>query len=95
MKFNIQVERRPESNQALAVYLRLREGQVAKTVEVCEDECYADEDANGRLLGIEMLAPGKLTLFVSDLEGRYIASQPDIELLLKEAMESLKSDCFS
>lgn len=90
MKPRIEIERHPDSNQTLAVYLRLREGEVARTVEVHEDQCYADEDSNGRLLGVEMLAPGNLMLFLSDLGGRY-EQKDEIELLLREAMETLKA----
>lgn len=92
MKFKLEVERHPETNHVLAIYLRLREGEVARTVEVHQDECYADEDASGQLLGVEMLAPGgHLIVHIGDIENRY-REQPEINLLLKEAMEAIKAE---
>lgn len=43
-----------------AAYLRVRKGQVAETREVVEGRVFADYDANGTLLGIELLAPCNL-----------------------------------
>ncbi len=43
-----------------AAYLRVRQGEVAETREVVEGTTFADYDANGRLLGIELLAPCKV-----------------------------------
>ena len=40
-----------------AAYLRVREGEVAQTKEVIEGNVYADYDADGLLLGIELLGP--------------------------------------
>jgi hypothetical protein len=37
--------------------LRIREGQVAQTKELTEGVAYADYDADGLLLGIELLGP--------------------------------------
>ncbi len=41
----------------VAAYLRVREGEVAETKEVAEGVAYADYDAQGLLLGIELLGP--------------------------------------
>lgn len=90
MKISVKVDRDPETNETLAVYLRFKQGQVAKTVELCEDECYVDEDANGQLLGIEILGSGKLKLTFRGIRNRYVKKQPEIELMLKEAMETLR-----
>lgn len=95
MNFKLEIERHPDTNQVIAVYLRLREGEVARTIELCEDGCYVDEDASGHALGVEMLAPGgKLILHFKDIEGRYTKTQPDIELLLEEVREAMKSECL-
>ena len=40
-----------------AAYLRIREGEAAETREVKEGRAFADYDANGLLLGVELLAP--------------------------------------
>jgi uncharacterized protein YuzE len=44
----------------LAVYIRIREGQVEDTLEVDEDRAFADYDVAGQLLGVELLAPCKV-----------------------------------
>lgn len=41
----------------VAMYLRAREGEVAQTKELKEGLLYADYDADGLLLGIELLGP--------------------------------------
>lgn len=40
-----------------AAYLRVREGAVARTQELKDGVAYADYDADGLLLGIELLGP--------------------------------------
>jgi uncharacterized protein YuzE len=45
------------TGQISAVYLRVREGSVAETKEVKEGVAFADYDADGLLLGIELLGP--------------------------------------
>jgi len=44
-----------------AVYIRLRDGKVAKTREIIEDVLLADYDPRGELLGVEILAPVKMS----------------------------------
>jgi uncharacterized protein YuzE len=46
-----------KTGSAVAVYLRVRRGEVAETREVKEGVVYADYDEQGLLLGIELLAP--------------------------------------
>jgi uncharacterized protein YuzE len=41
----------------VAAYLRVRKGEVTDTREVMEGVAYADYDAAGALLGIELLGP--------------------------------------
>jgi uncharacterized protein YuzE len=55
-----------------AAYLRVRQGEVAETREVAEGTAFADYDAGGLLLGIEILAP--CTVEVLD---RIAAQEPD------------------
>ncbi len=49
----------------VAAYLRVREGEVAQTREVQEGVAYADYDANGLLLGIELLGPCQVSVLDS------------------------------
>jgi hypothetical protein len=44
----------------VAVYLRVREGEVAETKEIEEGVAYADYDAAGLLLGIELLSSSQV-----------------------------------
>lgn len=44
-----------------AVYIKLREGKVSKTVEISEDIAMADYDSSGHLIGFEILGPIKLS----------------------------------
>jgi hypothetical protein len=45
-----------DKGNPVAAYLRIREGKVAVTKEVSEGVAFADFGADGRLLGIELLA---------------------------------------
>ena len=44
-----------------AVYIRVNEGKVSKTVEVVTDVVLADYSASNKLIGMEILAPVKLS----------------------------------
>ena len=55
--FHLQASVDDRTGQIAAVYLRVREGSVAKTKEVKEGVAFADYDADGLLLGIELLGP--------------------------------------
>lgn len=74
---NISVEMDKESRHILAVYVKLNAGEVARTVEIEKDACYADEDSEGRLLGVEMLAPGQVTILAHKVSQHYKSSEID------------------
>lgn len=61
--FEISVSARDDGTLE-AVYIRMNEGKIAKTVEVDEDVVLADYDSQGKLLGIELLAPVRLAKIV-------------------------------
>jgi len=56
-KFQLESSIDPNSGRTVAVYLRVREGQVTETKEISEGIPYADYDSEGTLLGIELLGP--------------------------------------
>ncbi|MBE7560279.1 hypothetical protein HS125_15600 [bacterium] len=56
----IQVTTDESGAKVLAVYIQVREGEVYRTVPIKANDCYADENVNGDLLGVEVLAPGRL-----------------------------------
>jgi len=47
--------------EARALYVKIKDGKIAKTVEFSQ-ETFVDLDSKGHLLGVEMLSPGKLTI---------------------------------
>jgi uncharacterized protein YuzE len=56
-RFKANISLDEETGKLIAVYLRVREGATEETVELEEDAAYADYDADGQLLGVELLAP--------------------------------------
>jgi hypothetical protein len=56
-KFRLEVSYSEATGEPVAAYLRVREGKVAQTREVSAGAAFADYDAGGCLLGIELLAP--------------------------------------
>ena len=83
---NISIERDNEDGEILAIYVSIREGDVHRTVEVVEGECYADEDAQGEVLGVELLAPSRLKEFSSskDYKNEQIIGQ-----IVKQTLETV------
>jgi len=61
-----------QTGRVIAVYLRVRQGDVAETKELEEGVVYADYDSAGLLLGIELLGPCQVE--VLDRAGR---SEPE------------------
>jgi hypothetical protein len=55
--FRIEPSIDEETGRLIAAYLRVREGEVAETKEIAEGIAYADYDAQGLLLGVELLGP--------------------------------------
>ena len=53
---------------ARAVYIKVKEGKVARTKEIAQ-EVFVDLDSSGRLLGIELLNPGNIV--IGELSRRY------------------------
>ena len=61
-----------ETGSVRAAYLRVREGEVAETREVAEGRAFADYDATGALLGVELLAPCEIAVL-----DRVAAQEPE------------------
>lgn len=59
IQFEVSVSGRSDGTLE-AMYIRLRQGTVARTEEIEEDVLLCDFDRRGNLLGIEILAPVKL-----------------------------------
>lgn len=56
-KFRLEVSYNETTGDPVAAYVRVREGKVAETREISDGIAFADYDADGSLLGIELLAP--------------------------------------
>jgi hypothetical protein len=70
-----------------AAYVRVRVGEVSETREVAEGRAFADYDASGLLLGIELLAPCEIEV-LDDLAAkepepirRFLRGSPPRELV--------------
>jgi uncharacterized protein YuzE len=57
LEFKLEASFDDNSGRTVAVYLRVRSGAVKETKELEEGIAYADYDADGSLLGIELLGP--------------------------------------
>jgi hypothetical protein len=55
--FRLETSIDDRTGKVVAAYLRVRQGDVARTEEVEPGVAYADYDGNGLLLGIELLGP--------------------------------------
>ena len=64
IKFTHSVETHDQTGKIMAVYLGLREGKSAKTVEYANGKVFADYDRAGKLLGVEILAPCEVQLLL-------------------------------
>jgi uncharacterized protein YuzE len=65
-----------------AVYFQLRKGRVAETEEVIEGTAFVDYDKKGQVLGVELLAPCKVTA----LDKIVRKEPPQVKRLLKGAI---------
>ena len=64
MKFNFQIgiEVENETGELMSAYFQIRKGNVAETKEYQEGDVFADYNARGDLLGIEVLGPCRVTV---------------------------------
>jgi len=61
-KFRLEVSYHETTGDPVAAYLRVREGKVTQTKEICAGVAFADYGADGVLLGIELLAPCRVDI---------------------------------
>ena len=76
--------------EAKALYFRLREGEIAETVEYPEvEEIFLDLDDQGQVLGIEVLDPGSIDMqsVFAELSKRYNIA--DLGPLLSKSLVEL------
>jgi len=72
-----------------AAYITVMDGKAAKTVEIVEDILLADYDRMGRLIGIEILAPVKISKIIPLIDAdrrkpfrNFVRTQAPEELVL-------------
>jgi uncharacterized protein YuzE len=68
-------------SDAEALYLTLREGLAAETIEI-EESVYVDLDADERPIGIEFLNPGDLVGFLTRRGGEFVLPERVTEPLV-------------
>ena len=74
------VETDDQTGEILAVYFLIRKGKSARVQEFCDGKAFADYDSKGRLLGIELLAPCKLSV-LDKIEG----NDPEAQRFVKRS----------
>jgi uncharacterized protein YuzE len=62
MHFQISISTDDATGEVLAVYFHVRTGRVRETREFANGNAFADYDVNGRLLGIELLGPCRVSI---------------------------------
>jgi len=62
LNFGISVTIDDNTGEVLAVYFQIRKGKVHETREYAEGAAFADYNRNGELIGIELLAPCKVSI---------------------------------
>jgi Protein of unknown function (DUF2283) len=59
-EFRLEISFNETAGGPVPAYLRVREGSVAESTEISPGVAFADYDADGFLLGVELLAPCRL-----------------------------------
>lgn len=60
--FQVTIETHDQTGSVIAVYFRFRKGRSATVREYADGNVFADYNRRGELLGIEMLAPCKVSV---------------------------------
>jgi hypothetical protein len=80
--FRLEASVDDKTGHLVAVYLRVREGAVAQTREARDGVVFADYDAQGALLGVELLGPCEVEV----LEGLAVSEPEAVQQFLKGAV---------
>jgi hypothetical protein len=67
--FRLEISFSETTSEPVAAYLQVRSGEVAETREVEEGVAFADYDAGGTFLGIELLAPCPVAVLDQIIQG--------------------------
>jgi hypothetical protein len=78
--FGVSVETEDQSGRVVAVYFQIRKGRSVRVKEYADGAAFADFDNQGRLLGIELLAPCEIGLLET------IARNPRAKRFVRESV---------
>jgi len=62
-----------DGKELLAVYFSITEEEIAKTIEASPN-CHVDLDAGGKVVGVELLAAGELSIIEQVAEDYHVPS---------------------
>ena len=85
ISFDVSIEVDHSTGVVQAVYFRVRKGKVADTKEFADGNVFADYDNAGNLLGVELLAPCKATVFDKIAASEPADSEPRVKKFLKRS----------
>jgi hypothetical protein len=86
--FGLELSIDEQTGKPRAAYLQVRVGDATETREIAPDKAYADYDSEGRLLGVEFLAPCAVAVVDQITVGQpanvreFLRSVPPRELLV-------------
>ena len=62
LEFGVSITTDEQSGEVISAYFQVRRGKVHETREFADGAAFADYDAHGHLLGIELLSPCKVSI---------------------------------
>jgi len=78
--FDVRISVDERTGAVVSAYFEIRKGRSAQTKEYGDGAAFADYDKRGQLLGIELLAPCKLSV-LNKIDG----SEPEVRNFVKSA----------
>lgn len=78
--FAISIETDERTGDVMAVYLKFRNGKAARSEELVEGSAFANYDAKGELIGVELLAPCEVDVLTR------LSKQPPVRKFIKRTL---------
>jgi hypothetical protein len=75
--FAVNVLTNERTGEIMAVYFRIRNGKAAEVRELCDGSAFANYNAKGELIGVELLAPCKPSVLMR------LAADPNVKRFIK------------
>lgn len=83
--FSVRVQAHPRTGHPVAAYFHIRDGKAAEVRELADGAVFANYDRKGELLGVELLAPCKMSVL------RKVSS--DAPEPIRDAVKHLLTEC--